>query len=111
MKTLVDASVTEVTVERFISFDGASEPTYQDRGTVDGRVVRTDRLTKRADGTEVRTQYDIWIDAGESILPIWRDRLAFETLGETHTAIVEIHDEKRDLAGNVDHVKLLCREE
>jgi hypothetical protein len=53
----------------------------------------------------------MWIDAGESPLPLWRDRLTFETLGEGRTAVVEIHEEKKTLRGAVDHVHLLCREE
>jgi hypothetical protein len=110
-RTLRRSAVTEVAVERFTSFDGQSTPTYQHQGTVMARVVREDRLTKRADGSEIRTQYTIWIDAGESPLPLWRDRLAFETLGEGRTAVVEIHEEKKTLRGAVDHVRLLCREE
>lgn len=110
MRSVERASVTEIAAEAFVGFDGASKPTYQSRGTITGRVVRSDRISKRADGSEVRTQYDVWIDADEGYLPIWRDRLAFDTLGETRTAIVEFHHEARTTAGIVDHIELECRE-
>lgn len=105
----------EIGVERFLRFDGQSAPEYQDHGNVDGRVVREDRVTQRADGSVVHTQYTVFVDGGESYLPTWHDRLTFETrVGldtDYHSAIVEIHSEGRTLSGVVDHVELLCREE
>lgn len=111
MKVIVDASVTEVGVEAFLKFDGGGEPAYQDRGDINARVLREDRVTMQPDGSVLRTQYTIWVDSAQPYLPIWHDRLTFTTLGEGRTAIVEMHDENQDLAGNIDHVKLLCREE
>ena len=109
--TLRRSAVTEIKVERFTSFDGQSQPSYNAPETVMGRVVREDRLTKRGDGSEIRTQYTVWIDAGEALMPLWRDRLTFSTLGEDRTAIVEIHEERKTLRGAVEHVRVLCREE
>lgn len=110
-RTLRRASVTEVEVERFVQFDGQSSASYDAVQKIMARVVREDQVQKRADGTEVRTQYSVWVDAGELVVPIWHDRLTFDTLGERRTAIVEFHDERKTLKGVIDHVKLLCREE
>lgn len=101
----------EVDVEAFIKFDGTSKPSYDARGSIDARVVRTDDVVKRSDGTEVRTQYTVHVDGSESYMPLWHDRLAFTTLGENHTAIVEERVEGRTLSGTVSHVRLKCREE
>ena len=105
------ASKMAVGVEQFTGVDAQSRPAYQASVTIMARIVREDQVVKAPDGTEVRTQYTGWVDASQGPLPLWRDRLTFTTLGESHTAIVEFHKELRDLRGAVDHVKILCREE
>jgi hypothetical protein len=105
------ASVTAITVGRMVGRDGQGKPDYQDQGTVMGRVVREDHVVKLPGGEEVATQYTAWIDGAESPLPLWHDRIWFETLGEERTAIVEDHFEGQRLDGTVDHVRVRCREE
>lgn len=105
------AAKTEITLEPFLGVDTESRPDYGGPYVIRGRVIREDQVVKLADGTETRTQYTIWVDGGQDPLPLWRDKLTFDTLGESHTAIVEVHKEGWSLRGELDHVKVLCREE
>lgn len=100
-----------VGVERHITRDGQGRTVYAADGSIDARVVRDDRVVKRGDGTEVRTQYTIHVDAGQDYLPLHHDRLTVDTLDESRTVVVESRRERKRLNGVIDHVALFCREE
>lgn len=112
MTTVVErAAKTEITLEPFIEVDTESRPTYGGPYVILGRVTREDQVIKSADGTEIRTQFKVWVSASQDPLPRWHDRLTFETLGEPHTTIAEFYREGRSLRGKLSHVKVMCREE
>lgn len=100
-----------VDVEAFVSRDAEGAPTYNPARRINARVQRMDDVVQRPDGSMIATTYTVYVDAGQSPLPRWHDRIRVGTLGEYHTLIVEDHYEGKDLSGAVRHVRVRCREE
>lgn len=101
------ATTETVAVEPFSSLDGQGAPSYGASQNVEARVVRTDEQTVDADGSDMRTDLTLWVDAGESPLPDERDRLTYGGV----TYIVAERVEGKDFGASVDHVRVRCREE
>jgi len=107
-------ATTSVDVERLRGRDGSSARLYEPLIRIDAHVMRKDEVVKALDGTEIDTQYTVFVDGGQAYLPAHGDRLTFTPAfdDDEHTAVVEMRDERRPIRGTVvDHVKLFAREE
>lgn len=95
-------------VEQFDSTDEQGLPAYQSPVSVTGvRVVRTSEFMKRADGSDVVVTLKAWVPGDAAQVPAERDRVTHD--GDAF--VVEAVKDGRSLAGALDHVKLMCRDE
>lgn len=108
MRLLKRGPMETMTVEPFSSVDSQGAPSYSTGHAIDARVVEEDAVVRTGDGSEVRTTLTAWVDSDEILLPVERDRVS---VGDSAYIVVERQAPKRLMSGEVDHVRLRCREE
>lgn len=108
MKTLKRlGSDEQVSVEAESGKDGQGKPTYAAAQTINASTVKSTERTISSEGSDIRVDLVVWVDAGENPLPSEEDRLTVNS----EPYIVIGRDDVEDLGGTLDHVKLMCREE
>ena len=88
--------------------DGQGKPTYAVATAIKARVVREEKVARLGDGSEIITMATLWEDAGQPVLPLEEWRL---TLSDGLVGIVIQRNEKRSIAGVLDHIYMLIRRE
>jgi hypothetical protein len=109
MSTVLDrvADLSDITIEPFSSMDGQGDPQYSLPEPAEARVVREDQLVRQPDGSEVRTTLTAYVTGCADRVPAHQGRLGFDA---SKYIVVERKVRTR-LDGEVDHVRVRCREE
>jgi hypothetical protein len=86
--------------------DGQGLPSYAVAVPIKARVVRTEKVERQPDGSNVAVLAELWIDALQPVLPLEDYKL---TLIDGLVGIVMERKENRALNGTLDHIKLRLR--
>lgn len=108
MKTLSRlGSDEQVTVEAHAGLDGQGSPSYAAGQSINASTVKANERAIGSDGSDVRVDLVVWVDAAESPMPDVKDKLTVSS----EPYIVVARQDVEDLGGTLDHVRLMCRED
>ena len=86
--------------------DGQGLPSYAGAVAIQARVVRTEKVERQPDGSDIAVLAELWVDSAQPVLPLEEYKL---TLVDGLVGIVMERKENRALSGSLDHIKLRLR--